>query len=146
MSLVSAKRLVAVALVAGCAVAGIRAAEPRLRAVKVEGARATPPAPILEYVTFGHRRGVSAALWLQLLTWYGGKMRQGDNAAVVRAGEWWFALETDAELVVARANPKQFEIVKRYTVADSATWAQPVLSGNRVFVKDVSTISLWTLD
>jgi outer membrane protein assembly factor BamB len=72
--------------------------------------------------------------------------RQGDNAAVVRAGDWWFALETDAELVVARANPKQLEIVKRYTVADSATWAQPVLSGQRVFVKDVSAISLWTLN
>ncbi|HEX7284389.1 MAG TPA: PQQ-binding-like beta-propeller repeat protein [Vicinamibacterales bacterium] len=71
--------------------------------------------------------------------------RQGDNAAVVRAGDLWFALETDAELVVARANPKQHEIVKRYTVADSATWAQPVLAGERVLVKDVSTISLWTL-
>ncbi len=72
--------------------------------------------------------------------------RQGDNAAIVRAGDLWFALETDAELVVARANPKQFEILKRYSVADSATWAQPVLSGHRIFVKDVSTISLWTLN
>ena len=72
--------------------------------------------------------------------------RQGDNAAIVRAGDLWFALETDAELLVARANPKQFEILKRYTVAESATWAQPVLSGNRVFVKDVSNISLWTLN
>lgn len=72
--------------------------------------------------------------------------RQGDNAAVVRAGDLWFALGTDAELVVARANPKQFEILKRYTVAQSSTWAQPVLSGQRVFVKDISTISLWTLN
>jgi outer membrane protein assembly factor BamB len=72
--------------------------------------------------------------------------RQGDNAAVVRAGDLWFALETDAQLVVARANPKQFEIVKRYEVASSATWAQPVLSGQRLFIKDVSTISLWTLN
>ena len=72
--------------------------------------------------------------------------RQGDNAAVVRAGDLWFALETDAELVVARANAKQFEILKRYDVADSATWAQPVLSRNRIFVKDVSNISLWTVD
>ena len=72
--------------------------------------------------------------------------RQGDNAAIVRAGELWFALETDAELVVARANPKQHEIVKRYTVAEASTWAQPVLSGNRVFIKDVTNISLWTLN
>jgi outer membrane protein assembly factor BamB len=72
--------------------------------------------------------------------------RQGDNAAIVRAGDLWFALETDAELVVARANPKQHDILKRYAVADSATWAQPVLSGRRIFVKDVSNISLWTVD
>jgi PQQ enzyme repeat len=72
--------------------------------------------------------------------------RQGDNAAIVRAGDLWFALETDAELVVVRANPKQFEILKRYTVADAATWAQPVLVGQRIFVKDVSNISLWTLN
>jgi outer membrane protein assembly factor BamB len=72
--------------------------------------------------------------------------RQGDNAAVVRAGDLWFALDTGADLKVVRANPKQFEILKRYDVADSATWAQPVLSGQRLFVKDLSTISLWTLN
>ena len=72
--------------------------------------------------------------------------QRDDDIGVVRAGAVWFALETDAELVVARANPKQFEILKRYTVADSATWAQPVLTGNRLLVKDVSTISLWIVE
>ena len=72
--------------------------------------------------------------------------RQGDNAAVVRAGDLWFALGTGAELIVARGNPRQLEILKRYDVADSATWAQPVLSGQRVFIKDLSTVSLWTLN
>ncbi|MBY0494866.1 MAG: PQQ-like beta-propeller repeat protein [Cyanobacteria bacterium] len=72
--------------------------------------------------------------------------RQGENAAVVCAGDLWFALGTGAELIVARANPKQMEVLKRYDVADSATWAQPVLSGQRVFIKDLSTISLWTLN
>ena len=72
--------------------------------------------------------------------------RQGENAAVVRAGDLWFALNTEAELKVARANPKQFEILKTYDLADSATWAQPVLSGQRVFIKDLSSVSLWTLN
>jgi len=31
-------------------------------------------------------------------------------------------------------------------VSDEATWPQPSYSGNRVFVKDVSTLALWTLD
>ena len=72
--------------------------------------------------------------------------RQGDNAAVVRAGDLWFALDTQANLVVAKANPKQFEVLKRYDVADSATWAQPVLSGQRLFIKDLSSVSLWMLN
>lgn len=69
--------------------------------------------------------------------------RQAENAAVVRAGNLWFALDTLGELKIVRANPKQFEIVKRYDVADSATWAQPVLSGQRILIKDLSTIALW---
>jgi len=55
------------------------------------------------------------------------------------------ALEKAVDEVIA-ANPKQLEILKTYDVADSATWAQPVLSGQRVFIKDLSTISLWTLN
>ncbi len=72
--------------------------------------------------------------------------RQSENAAVVRAGDLWFALTAEAELMVARANPSQLEVLKRYTVATSATWAQPVLAGQRLLVKDVSSISLWTIN
>ena len=38
-----------------------------------------------------------------------------------------------------------FEVVKRYKVADQDTWSQPAISGNRIFIKDVSTLTLWTL-
>jgi hypothetical protein len=72
--------------------------------------------------------------------------RQSENAAVVRAGELWFALNTEAQLIVMRANPKQMDVVKRYEVAQSTTWAQPVLAGQRVLIKDVSAISLWGLN
>lgn len=72
--------------------------------------------------------------------------RQTENAAVVRAGDTWFALNTEAQLMVLRANPKQMEVIKRYEVAQSATWAQPVLAGQRVLIKDLSAISLWTLN
>jgi hypothetical protein len=78
-------------------------------------------------------------LWL-------GEPRATENAAVVRAGDLWFALNTEAQLIVLRANPKQMEVLKRYEVAQSATWAQPVLAGQRVLIKDLSNISLWTLN
>ena len=35
---------------------------------------------------------------------------------------------------------------RRYSVADSPTWAQPVISGSRVFVKDLTNLALWTLN
>jgi outer membrane protein assembly factor BamB len=70
--------------------------------------------------------------------------RQATNAAILRAGELLFVLKDDAELVVTRVGPKGFEPVRTYSVADSATWALPAISGNRIFVKDVASLTLWT--
>jgi outer membrane protein assembly factor BamB len=72
--------------------------------------------------------------------------RQAENAAIVRAGNTIFSLEDDGELVILRANRTSFDVVRRYTVAQSATWTQPTISGNRLYIKDVSTLALWTLD
>lgn len=72
--------------------------------------------------------------------------RQATNAAIVRAGDLLFVLKDDAELLVTRSGPNGFETARTYTVADSATWAEPVVSGNRVFVKDVATLALWTVN
>ena len=72
--------------------------------------------------------------------------RQGTNAAIVRAGERLFVLKDDAELLVTRSGPNGLETAKTYTVADSATWAEPVVAGNRLFVKDVATLALWTVN
>jgi alpha-glucosidase (family GH31 glycosyl hydrolase) len=63
----------------------------------------------------------------------------------VRAGSLLFVLKDDADLIVTRSGPKGFETVRTYTMADTATWAEPVVSGNRLFVKDVASLALWTL-
>ena len=62
------------------------------------------------------------------------------------SGDLLFVLKDDGELMVARANPGTFEPIKTYTVAGSATWPAPSLSGNRIFVRDISTITLWTVN
>jgi len=77
-------------------------------------------------------------LWL-------GPPRQASNTAVVKAGTLLFLLDDDGELIVAKSSRSGFEPLKRYTVADSATWAQPTVSGDRMFVKDATSLSLWTL-
>ncbi len=75
-----------------------------------------------------------------------GQPREATNTAIVKAGDLLFLLNDDAQLIVARSSRHGFEQTRRYTVADSATWAQPAISGNRIFVKDVSSLTLWTLD
>ena len=77
-------------------------------------------------------------------TLWSSEPRQAGNAAIVKAGNLAFSLEDDGELVVFRSAPAGFEMVKKYTVAESETWTQPTLSGNRIFVKDVSNLALWT--
>ena len=71
--------------------------------------------------------------------------RQAGQAAFVKAGSVVFSLEDDGELVVERVNTAAFEPLKRYKVADSETWTQPTISGNRLLVKDVSTLTLWII-
>ncbi|MGH9254123.1 MAG: PQQ-binding-like beta-propeller repeat protein [Vicinamibacterales bacterium] len=78
-------------------------------------------------------------LWLD-------RPRQATNTALVKADDLLFLLNDDAELIVARSSRTGFEPFARYRVADSATWAQPAISGRRIFVKDVSFLALWSLD
>jgi outer membrane protein assembly factor BamB len=76
-------------------------------------------------------------LWL-------GPPREATNTAIIKSGDLLFLLNDDAELIIARASRRGFEPLKRYTVADSATWAQPTISRNRIVIKDATTLTLWT--
>ncbi len=78
-----------------------------------------------------------SVLWL-------GQPREAENTALVKAGNLLFLLNDDATLTVANASRIGFEPIARYTVADSATWAQPAISSDRMFVKDAASLSRWT--
>jgi outer membrane protein assembly factor BamB len=71
--------------------------------------------------------------------------RQADNAAIEDAGPVLLILTTDSELMVVRKNPKAFEVVRKYTVADSPTWAHPVVLGNGILIKDSTMLALWNI-
>lgn len=77
-------------------------------------------------------------LWL-------GRPRRAVNSALVKADDLIFYLNDDAELIVARSSRSRDEPLKSYRVADSATWAQPAISGDRIFVKGVSSLACWTV-
>ena len=75
-----------------------------------------------------------------------GPGRQAENAAIVRAGDTIFSIQDDAQMIILNASRTEFEPVQQYEIASSETWAQPAISGNRLFVKDVTRLTLWTLD
>lgn len=70
--------------------------------------------------------------------------RQGDNAVVLISGELLFLLKDNAELIIARASGKGFEPLHRYEVADSATYANPLMLAKGIVVKDNTTLSYLT--
>ena len=79
-------------------------------------------------------------------TLWTGMPRQAENAAISHAGNIVFSLEDDGDLVVGRVAGSTFDEVRRYKVSGGATWAQPAISGSRIFVKDASSVTLWTLN
>jgi outer membrane protein assembly factor BamB len=71
--------------------------------------------------------------------------RGGTNAALQSAGANLLVLTTDGELIVAKRNPEKFEELHRYKVADSETWAQPVLLKDAVIIRTADAVSRWAL-
>jgi outer membrane protein assembly factor BamB len=69
------------------------------------------------------------------------KGREGENAAVILAGDLLMATTTEGELVIAKADTAGFDPVKRYTIAESPVWAHPVPAGRGVLIKDAESLA-----
>ncbi|MBI1984266.1 MAG: PQQ-like beta-propeller repeat protein [Acidobacteria bacterium] len=72
--------------------------------------------------------------------------RQAENAAMLSLGDSLLVLTNDAELMVVNKSAKGLEVIRRYSVADSPTWAHPVVLGNQILIKDSTTLALWSLE
>jgi outer membrane protein assembly factor BamB len=78
----------------------------------------------------------------------GGRGMMGGGAgygSVVDAGSVLFALTPAGELVVFEPSDKEYKEIAKYKVGQS-TYAYPVVSGKRVFVKDKDSLTLWTIE
>ena len=70
--------------------------------------------------------------------------READNAALIRVPGHTLIQTTGGQLIVVRDSRTSFDVVRRYDVADGATWAHPALAGGRLFVRDADSLTLWT--
>ena len=72
--------------------------------------------------------------------------RQGENAAVLVSGGNLILLRDEGELIIAKASSKAFEPLRHYAVAESPTWAHPLVLPNGVVIKDKTTLALWGVE
>ena len=71
--------------------------------------------------------------------------RQGENASLIDAGTALLALTTDGELKVIRKTETGFELLKRYQLAATPTWAPLAAVDRRIIVKDANSLSVWDM-
>ena len=85
-------------------------------------------------------------------TMWTSKGREGENASLMVAGNSGgktsgsvvMSMTTEGVLVILRGDSKAFDVLKRYTLAESAVWAHPALVGGGIIVKDVDSLTYWT--
>lgn len=75
-----------------------------------------------------------------------GPGRTGDNVAFLSIPNHVVALQDNGRLQVFKANGDKLEQVASYQVADSPTWAPPVLLENSLLIKDQNSVALWSFE
>jgi outer membrane protein assembly factor BamB len=78
--------------------------------------------------------------------WIDAVRRGGNFAASLDAGTVIVALPSNSELTVFKPSGKEYAELARIKVAGTATYAHPVIAGNRIFVRDQDTVALWTIE
>ena len=69
--------------------------------------------------------------------------RQGEP--ILRGRSVLLALTSDTDLVAFKPGDKEYVELAKYKVADTPTWAYPIIAGKRVYVKDRESLALRTL-
>jgi outer membrane protein assembly factor BamB len=72
--------------------------------------------------------------------------RQAESAAVLNAKESLIALTNEAKLVALARSETEYKPLAIYEVADSPTWAHPVLWGKHILVKDETHLACLRLE
>jgi outer membrane protein assembly factor BamB len=76
----------------------------------------------------------------------GGMMGGAGYGAVVDAGSVLFGLISNGRLVVYEPNEKEYKELAAYQVSDGQVYAFPIISGNRIYTSDQTSVTLWTIE
>ena len=70
--------------------------------------------------------------------------REGEHASLLLTPRHVVFLTNGADLIVAKRDVPAFTVERRYEVAESATFATPVLLGSNILVRDATGLMLLT--
>ena len=74
------------------------------------------------------------------------KHDRGGFAAIIDAGPMILALPSSAELIAIEPVAEEYTELANIKVAETPTYAHPVIAGNRIYMKDSETIALWMIE
>lgn len=63
--------------------------------------------------------------------------------SLIAADEKILALDERGELLLIRANPKEFELIDRRQIASRPTWAHLAVAGDQVFIRELDAMSVF---
>jgi len=66
--------------------------------------------------------------------------------SIIDAGSVILALTSQSELIAFKPSDKAYTEIARIKVADTPTYAHPVIAGNRIYVKDEETLAMWMIE
>ena len=66
--------------------------------------------------------------------------------SLIDAGSAILALTSKSELIAFKPSDKGYTEIARIKVADTPTYAHPVIAGKRIYVKDAETLALWMIE
>jgi outer membrane protein assembly factor BamB len=72
--------------------------------------------------------------------------QRGECGEILDVGGVLLLLSSDSNLVVFKPDKSEFKEVAKYKVADTPTFAMPIVAGKRIYVKDRDSLILWTIE
>lgn len=66
--------------------------------------------------------------------------------SILDAGTVMIAMSEKNGLLVFKPGDKEYEELAKYKVSDTSIYAHPVIAGNRIFIKDKDSLTLWTME
>jgi outer membrane protein assembly factor BamB len=72
--------------------------------------------------------------------------QRGQYGSLVDAGSVVLALTPKSQLAVFQPSDKEYKELASYKVAEKQTYAYPVVAGNRIYIRDQDSITLWTIE